>query len=57
MEVVNWFQFDRVPKEVVVDQSLDGWVGEEVFVVDNETVVDVSVVSEMECCMLKKVVV
>ena len=57
MEVVNWFQFDWVTKEVVVDQSLDGWVGQEVFVVDNETVVYVSVVSEVECCMLKKVAV
>ena len=61
VEVVNWFQFDWVTKEVVVDQCLDGWVGQEVFVVDNEAVVHVSVVGEVvgevECCVLKEVVV
>ena len=57
VEVVNWFQFDWVTKEVVVDQCLDGWVGQEVFVADNESVVDVSVVGEVECCVLKEVVV
>ena len=48
---------EPIAKEVMVDESLNGWVGEEVFVVHNEAVVDVAVVGEVEGCMLKKVVV
>ena len=47
MKVLNWFQFDWVSKEVVVDEGLDGWVLEEVFIVNNEPVVDVSVVCKV----------
>ena len=41
----------------MVDESLNGWRGEEVFVVHDETVVDIPVVREMEGCALKKIVV
>ena len=57
VEVVNWFQFDGVAKEVVVDQCLDGWVGEEMLVVYDEAVVHVRIVGEVEGCVLKEVVV
>ena len=39
MKVVDRFKFHWVSKEVVVDEGLHGWVVEEVFVVNNETVV------------------
>ena len=47
MEVVHRFEFHWVAKEVVVDEGLNGWMVEEMFVVDNETVVDISIVSEV----------
>ena len=47
MEVVHRFEFDRVAKEVVVDEGLDGGMVEEMFVVDNETVVDIAIASEV----------
>ena len=46
-----------IAKEIVVDQGLDGWTGEEVFVVYNEAVVDIAVVREVEGCMVEEVVV
>ena len=57
VKVIHCFQLDGIAKEVVVDECLNGWLGEEVFVVHNEAVVDVAVVGEVEGCMLKKVVV
>ena len=36
VEVFHSFQLDGIAEEVVVDKDLDGWVGEEVFVVHNE---------------------
>ena len=41
----------------MVDEGLDGRVLKEMFVVDNEAVVDIAVVSKVEVCMLKEVVV
>ena len=38
MEAVNRFKFHWVSKEVVMDEGLNGWVAEKVFVVDNESV-------------------
>ena len=40
-------RFRRIAEKVVVDQGLYGWMGEEVFVVDNEAVVDIAVVREV----------
>ena len=57
MKVVHCFQLYWIAKEVVVNESLYGWVGEEVFVVHDETVVNVSVVGEVEGCVLEEVVV
>ena len=57
VKVFHSFQLDGIAKEVVVDEGLDGWVGEEMFVLDNEAVVDIAVVREVEGCVLKKVVV
>ena len=47
MKVVNRFKFHWVSKEVVVDKGLNGRVAEEVFVVDNESVVNVAVVGKV----------
>ena len=47
MEVLHRFEFHWVAKEVVVDEGLNGWMVEEMFAVDNETVVDISIVSEV----------
>ena len=47
MKVVHRFKFDWVAKEVVVDKGLNGWVVEEVLIVDNETVVHVAVVGKV----------
>ena len=47
MEVLHRFEFHWVVKEVVVDEGLNVWMVEEMFVVDNETVVDISIVSEV----------
>ena len=57
MKVIDCFQFHWIAKEVVVNESLYGWVGEEVFVAHDKAVVDLSVVSKMEGCVLEKVVV
>ena len=57
VKVVHSFQLDGITKEIVVGESLDGWMGEEMFVVHNETVVYIPVVREMEGCVLKKIVV
>ena len=47
MKILHRFEFHWVAKEVVVDEGLNGWMVEEMFVVDNETVVDISIVSEV----------
>ena len=47
MEILHRFEFRWVAKEVVVDEGLNGWMVEEMFVVDNETVVDISIVREV----------
>ena len=57
MKVVHCFQLDWIAKKVVVNESLYGRVGEEVFVVHDETVVDVSVVGKVEGSVLEKIVV
>ena len=57
MEVVNWFKFHWVSKEVVMDEGLYGWVVEEVFVVDNESVVNISVVCKVQVGVLEEIVV
>ena len=57
VKVFHSFQLDGITKEIVVDESLDGWMGEEMFVVHNEAVVNIPVVREMEGCVLKKIVV
>ena len=57
MKVVHCFKFNWIAEKVVVDEGLDGWVGEEVFVVHNEAVVNVPVVCEVEGRVLEKVVV
>ena len=53
VEIVNWFEFHWVSKEVVVDEGLNGWVVEEVFVVDNEPVVNISVVCKVQVGVLE----
>ena len=57
MKILHRFEFHWVAKEIVVDEGLDGRVLEEMFVVDNEAVVDISIVSKVEVCVLKEVVV
>ena len=57
MKILHRFEFDWVAKEVVVDEGLDSRVLKEMFVVDNEAVVDISIVSKVEVCVLKEVVV
>ena len=47
MEILHRFEFHWVAKEVVVDEGLNGWMVEEMFVVDDETVVDISIVREV----------
>ena len=41
----------------MVDEGLDSRVLKEMFVVDNEAVVDISIVGKVEVCMLKEIVV
>ena len=53
MKILHRFKFNWVAKEIVVDEGLDSRVLKEVFVVDNEAVVDISIVSEVEVCVLK----
>ena len=57
MKVLHRFEFHGVAKEIVVDEGLDGRVLKEMFVVDNEAVVDIAIVSKVEVCMLEEVVV
>ena len=57
MEAVNRFKFHWVSKEVVMDEGLNGWVVEEVFVVDNESVVNISVVCKVQVGVLEEIVV
>ena len=57
MKVLHRLEFHWVAKEIVVDEGLDSRVLKEMFVVDNEAVVDISIVSKVEVCVLKEVVV
>ena len=57
VKVVHGLKLDGVTEKVAVDECLDGGVREEVFVVDNETVVHIAVVGEVEVGVVKKVVV
>ena len=57
MKILHRFEFHRVAKEIVVDKGLDSRVLKEMFVVDNETVVNIAIVSKVEVCVLKEVVV
>ena len=57
MKVLHRFEFHWVAKEIVVDEGLDSRVLKEMFVVDNEAVVDIAIVSKVEVCMLEEVVV
>ena len=53
MEVVHRFKFHWVAKDVVVDEGLNGWMVEEMFVMYNEAVVHIAIVSqcvEASCC-------
>ena len=47
VKVMDRFQFHWVPEEIVVDKGLNGWVVEEVLIVDYETVVHVAVVGKV----------
>ena len=53
MKVLHRLEFHWVAKEIVVDEGLDSRVLKEMFVVDNEAVVDIAIVSKMEVRMLK----
>ena len=53
MKVLHRLEFHWVAKEIVVDEGLDSRVLKEMFVVDNEAVVDIAIVSKVEVCMLK----
>ena len=57
MKILHRFEFNWVAKEIVVDEGLDSRVLKEMFVVDNEAVVDIAIVSKVEVCMLEEVVV
>ena len=57
MKILHRFEFNWVAKEIVVDEGLDSRVLKEMFVVDNKAVVDISIVSKVEVCVLKEVVV
>ena len=57
MKILHRFEFNWVAKEIVVDEGLDSRMLKEMFVVDNEAVVDISIVSKVEVCVLKEVVV
>ena len=41
------FKLDWIAEEVVVDECLDGWAGEEMFVVDDEAIVHIAVIGEV----------
>ena len=57
MKILHRFKFHWVAKEIVVDEGLDSRVLKEMFVVDNEAVVDIAIVSKVEVCVLEEVVV
>ena len=57
MKVVHWFKFHWVAEEVVMDKGLNGWVLEEVFIVDDESVVNIAVVCKVYVGVLEEVVV
>ena len=57
MKVVYRFKFYWVTEEVVMDKGLNGWVLEEVFVVDDESVVNIAVVCKVYVSVLEEVVV
>ena len=57
MVVFNCLKLHWVAKKVVVNESLDGWVGEELLVAHDETVVHITVVGKVESSVLKEVVV
>ena len=57
VEVIHCFKFDWVAEKVVVDEGLNGWVGEKLFVVHDEAIVNIPVVCEVESSVLEKVVV
>ena len=46
VHVIHGFKFDWIAEKVVVDECLDGWVGEEMFVVYDETIVHITIVGE-----------
>ena len=46
VHVIHCFKLDKKKKKVVVDECLDGWVGEEMFVVYDETIVHITIVGE-----------
>ena len=56
VKVIHCFKFDWIAEEVAVDEGLDGWVGKEVLVVDDEADVHIAVVGEMEVGAMKQVV-
>ena len=47
MHVIHCFKFEGIAEKVVVDECLDGWVGEEMFVVYDEAVVHITIVGEV----------
>ena len=53
VEVLHRLEFHWVAEEIVVDEGLDSRVLKEMFVVDNEAVVDIAIVRKVEVCMLK----
>ena len=57
VKVIHCFKFDRIAEKVVMDEGLYGWMGQEVFLVDNKPIVHIAVVCKMEICVVKQVVV
>ena len=57
MKILHRFEFHGVAKEIVVDKGLDSRALKEMFVVDNEAVVDIAIVGKVEVCVVKEVVV
>ena len=47
VHVIHCFKLDWIAEKVVVDECLDGWVGEEMFVVDDEAIVHIAVIGEV----------
>ena len=54
MKILHRFEFHWVAKEIVVDEGLDSRVLKEMFVINNEAVVNISIVSKVEVCVLKE---